>query len=157
MFKSLEKLMSRGLYYFDHDMDAFIPYDINNAANEIQAEIDKLCLFKPLFDDDEPVQFGDRFTDGIADLGYSVDGMLFWKDGRCELFSGDKREAFYPGDRVGRPLKPDMQEEINADAKLDNMSYCAKYSITYAGEEAASIAVRKHLLYRQRKLDGVEE
>ena len=157
MLKSLEKL--RNGYFVEsplYNTTAFGAGGAKRLADEIQSEIDKWCLYKPLFDDDEPVQFGDRFTDGIADLGYSVDGILFWKDGRCELFSGDKREAFYPGDRVGRPLKPDMQEEINADAKLDNMSYCAKYSITYAGEEAASIAVRKHLLYRQRKLDGVE-
>lgn len=155
MLKGIEKL--RNGMFSGHPLCDATREDARMLADEIFVEVKKWCMYKPLFGDDEPVQFGDRFTDGIADLDYTVEGMLFWRDGRCELFNRNgERTMFHFGDRVSRPSNPYTQEQIDADAKLDSLDYCAKYSITYAGEETASIAVRKHLLARQRKLDGVE-
>lgn len=49
-------------------------------------------------------------------------------------------------------VKHDTQEQIDADAELDPIKYCAKY-----GLKANAVSARQHLLRRQRALDGRSE
>lgn len=51
-------------------------------------------------------------------------------------------------------VEPDSQEQINEDSRLSDISYCAKYHITYVDGATTHEAVKKHLESRQRRLDG---
>lgn len=155
MLKSLERL-SRGYFdeypCYENTHPQFQHTNAENLASKIQAEIDKFYRPLPLFEDGEPAYLGDEYWDEglheIEQLEYQCDGVVVvLSDGWCVELE--------PGERLKRP-KTDTQEQIDADTKLNSLDYCAKYSLTHAGEETASIAVRKHLLYRQRRVDGVE-
>lgn len=51
----------------------------------------------------------------------------------------------------------DTQEQIDADAEISAMAYCLKYGLESVDEgETTSILKTRHILERQRKLDGVE-
>lgn len=158
MLKSLEKLKSRGLYYYDRDTDAFIPYDIDKAAGlatiyeKIQAEIDKYYLPRPLFEDEEPVQIGDKVADGIEVFTVervSYGSVTYYLEGDNCLV------CLTMEDRVSRPPEPDTQEKIDADMILAAFEYCEKYGIK-CDEAVRDFERCRHLLERQRKLDGVE-
>lgn len=51
----------------------------------------------------------------------------------------------------------DTQEQIDADAELSAMAYCLKYELESTDEgETTSILKTRHILERQRRLDGVD-
>lgn len=51
----------------------------------------------------------------------------------------------------------DSQADIDFDSKLTDYDYCAKWHLTYVDPTTTSIAVRNHILDRQRRLQGVEK
>lgn len=149
MLKSLEKLRNGGIW--GEDSFGFSENKAQNLADEIQAEIDKYYLPRPLFEDGEPVQIGD-----YVDL--RREGM------RCVQITGIEpwivygSSTSYQKEPYKRPLEPDTQEKIDADVlNEDPISYCKKYELDYVPGRNAVIVMRKHLLARQRKLDGVEQ
>lgn len=99
-----------------HAFAAMMPdgarYELLHIANQIERE----TLPRPLFEDGEPVQFGDAVC---CDDGYTfaVDAIEVMRDGWFSLskFSCSVSMAIYPGERVKRPEQPDTWEHLAID------------------------------------------
>ena len=164
MLRSLEKLR-KGYFseypsyesthpQFQHDR-------AEKLAGEIQEEIDRCYLPRPLFEDGEPVQFGDLIQGSSHckfDNRVRFDRIIYYDTGRVRLdVAGGDGCMLQIGQRLERPPEPDTQEKIDADLLLTARDYCNKYGLSYAyPNESSFIVIRRDLLARQRKLDGVE-
>ena len=157
MLKSLEKLREH----------TFIGHGCSELAEEIQAEIDKFYLPRPLFEDGEPVQFGDLIQGSSHckfDNRVRFDRIIYYGTGRVRLdVAGGDGCMLQIGQRLERPPEPDTQEKIDEDSELSAQEYCEKRGINASFDPDMAvgyypeIAMRKDLLARQRKLDGVED
>lgn len=152
MLRSLEKLKS-GAYFPQGKYKTADNEKGDQLADEIQAEVDKFYLPRPLFEDGEPVQFGDRVSIHSGASTICVSNITLWDNGACSVGGFKGSATSLDGGLLKRP-EPDTQEKIDADAILQNATYCIKHNIVYDANVETN--VRKHLLARQRKLDGVE-
>lgn len=157
MLKSLVKLrcIKSSFYASDYrDLDDFA----GKLADEIQAEIGRYYLPRPLFEDGEPVHVGDRAeVDGVVGsvqyVGYADNGWRVFIEDKLS-----KNRAVHiqdiDGNRVKRPSEPDTQERIDADAMMQSADYCRKYGITWDVTQGNGCRqlMNKHLLQRQRDL-----
>lgn len=149
MLKSLEKLRS------GHWLPAGRTICEEEAlADEIQTEVDRFYLPRPLFEDGEPVQVGD-----YVDLQMEGKRRVQVTDIRPWIVYGSSTS--HQKEPYKRPPEPDTQEKIDADAMLKPSDYCAKRGLDFRRHtgpisEWPDIVMRKDLLARQRKLDGVE-
>ena len=134
--------------------------------DEIQAEIGRYYLPRPLFEDGEPVQFGDLIQGSSHckfDNRVRFDRIIYYDTGRVRLdVAGGDGCMLQIGQRLPRPPEPDTQEKIDEDFQLTVQEYCDKHGIDvsydpdYVRDDYTELLVRRHLLERQRKLDGVE-
>ena len=155
MLKSLEKLRN-GTYFPEGEHRTTDNEYGEKLADEIQAEIDRFYLPRPLFEDGEPADFEMEFVTGKG-FAEKIEHIDFYPECVEINLRGDYTDWTYREDRpLKHPSEPDTQEQIDADARLDLLGYCAKHHLTYVDDKTTSIAVRVHLLDRQRKPDGVE-
>lgn len=88
------------------------------------AKIERETLPRPLFEDGEPVQFGDEIlcSDGRT---ITVSAIEAKQSGWYSLrqFSCDALETIRPGELVKRPEPTDTWERIVVDAKKDPCAY----------------------------------
>ena len=150
MLRSLEKLRGGINVTLDVVPDEVTQKIYCEIADEIQAEVDKFYLPRPLFEDGEPVQIGD-----YVDL--QLEGMRHVQvtDIRPWIVYGNS--TFHQREPYKRPPEPDTQEKIDADLLLTGREYCVKHGLDYEHQNVLSFVVaRRDLLARQRKLDGVE-
>lgn len=147
MLKSLEKLCG---FMNEFDGSGFFREDdfASFLAAEIQEEIDRYYLPRPLFEDGEPVQFGDMVSNGRSE--FSVSAITHYQDGTFDLDS----DLDYLGDySAGELVKHvgDTQKSIDNDALMNPDMYCEKYNFqNYEGISEYQMIM--HLLQRQRDL-----
>ena len=146
--KTLDKLR----YLIDNywESDSSDPFEYAEIlADVIQAEVNKYYLPRPLFEDGEPVQFGDavHLDDTIFD---SIDTISYGVEGDVCIWCGDDIHSVAPGELLERYVV-DTQERIDADATLSAMEYAEKHQIPPFSDDLEG-DVRLHLLSRQRKL-----
>lgn len=161
MLKSLEELKDMTLHEYDALNDVFEVYDTDELVDKIQAEIDRYYLPRPLFDDGEPADFGMEFSDRFNDV-CKIRKIVYLED-YVYVFDADTHLVILAeDDRLKRPPEPDRQEKIDADSELTAREYCDKHGIDasydpdYVRDDYPEMLMRRHLLERQRKLDGVE-
>lgn len=151
--ETIDKLR-RGVFYLDED--EFATYDgselANNLADEIEQEIDKLYLAKPLFNDDVPMQFGDIFWSTIHKSAQVLNSVTIDKDGNyslnanmysCNLFLNEGKRA----------QRCDSQELLDKELELDPVIYCERYELEYKDPAKTMLS---HLLKRQRDISSQE-
>ena len=128
-----------------------------NIADEIQAEVDRYYLLRPLYEDGEPAGFGDEYI--AARVPRKIEHIAFYDDDKKEIRSTDGTYHYLAKDeRLKRLLAPDTQEQIDKDAYMYAERYCNNYHLSWDSsnsEKSAAVVMRRHLLARQRKLDGV--
>lgn len=153
MLKSLEKL--RDGVIFGEDGFELSTDKARNLADEIQAEVDKFYLLRPLFEGGEPADFGMEFVDWHGDARRIEE--ITWGSVRCRVSDEEGHSVLLEKhNRLSRPPEPDTQEKINDDNMLTPIVYCDKHGIAVRQGESAGYIMRRHILARQRKLDGVE-
>lgn len=136
--------------------DAMGEWCLDNEA-EVQDYIDRYYMPRPLFDDGEPVQFGDEIClDGEV---RRVDRIVRWDEREGWYLTTDDLHNHLPsvnGPMLKRPPTPDTQERIDAEAPMSPWSYCEKYGLTVLNQGLHALYCRKtlHLLKRQRELDA---
>lgn len=88
----------------------------STTLTAIADQIERETLPRPLFEDGEPVQFGDAVCcyDGYT---LTVDAIEVMRDGWCSLsrFACGVSETIQPGERVKRPEQPDTWEHLTID------------------------------------------
>lgn len=151
MLKSLEKLRRVWISGVEPSTE---------LADEIQAEIDKFYLPRPVFEDGKPADFGDEFVTlkgAISTIyGFSVyrNRVEINPHGQCTDWTYEE------GHSLRYPVEADAQKKIDSDVNLHSESYCKKFGLEYSlligGDHHPSSVKMRHLLARQRKLDGVE-
>ena len=153
--ESVKKL--RGRYVLPSDEPDTVKLvdfiDGNALADEIQAEIDKYYLPIPLYEDGEPVQFGDPLP---GKDGKTIGIISYIDDGTFELDFADIAGSWELEDRVKRPPAPDTQDRIDEDASLPSEEYCKKYGLSHVTYEGCIWSKWKDLFNRQRKLHKQE-
>ena len=132
-------------------------YEILKEYGTLDAYIDKFYLPRPLFEDGEPVQFGDEF---IGDTGtkWKVQTISVFDTGTVMIGDGGWRIRLESGDRLKRPPDPDSQEKIDEDYRNETNSLITDSGRGCMTRERALKYVERfdELMARQRKLDGVE-
>lgn len=135
--------------------DTLIPLPISDWCMENQSDvegyIEHFYLPKPLFEDGEPVQWGDKAVGAYI----TAEVVTFVVNDKGDYFINGVQ--YQPGERVKRPPSPDTQERIDEDERLSSVRYCEKYGIDFDSVDE-SFGYKYHDLYeRQRKLMGGEE
>lgn len=154
MLKSLEKLKAGCWFPPGKDIPDYS--DTKNIVNEIQAEVDEFYWKKPLFEDGEPANFGMEYVTYKGEVEEIEQFVISEECVEVNLCGDHVGWTSYGGHRLKRPFE-DTQEKIDADAELYAMDYCRKYGLVSTNEnETAGVLKSRHLLKRQRKLDGVE-
>lgn len=134
-------------------------------AEEIQEEIDKYYLKRPMFEDGEPVQFGDKTIDRDFNMG-KVQTIEFSNDDEvCVIFEDEDGNLFFhhsnlDGKSLKRPPAHDTQERIDGDlVQIFNGAhfYYEDHKdeigpLGYPDFQDMLEACIRHLFKRQRKL-----
>ena len=149
MLKSLEKLRNGGIW--GEDCFGFSEHKAQNLADEIQTEVDKYYLPRPLFEDGEPVQVGD-----YVDLQMEGKRRVQVTDIRPWIVYGSSTS--HQNEPYKRPPEPDSQEKIDADYRNETNSLITDSGRGCMTRERALKYVESfdEIMARQRKLDGVE-
>ena len=159
MLKSLKKLRTKLLGEFGSCIASVD--DARELADEIQEEIDRYYLPRPLFEDGEPADFGMEYVTGRDEV----------EKIETFVFSEDDVDINPSGQQVGwstwwnRPLRhsieSDSQEQIDEDYKaLKNkvINYTINAGLVADHREASAfVSEFDAILARQRRLDGVEQ
>lgn len=142
--KSLNEILDKSIYECD-SKGVFHPVDLTELICDSVEDVDRYYLPRPVFDNGEPVQIGDRFTcpDGRVT---TVNYILY----RENSFALNGFEYDYD-DVVRRPLFDDSQEKIDQDEKLQPSDYCRKFGINSNEKYRAGVKY-KDLFDRQRRL-----
>lgn len=159
MLRSLEKMKKTLLYEYDPCLDVFSPYDTDKFFGEIQAEIDRYYLPRPLFEDGEPVQFGDYIavSHGRPDNRLCFERIIYYNSGIVRLdIAGYAGRILQTGERLERPQEPDTQDKIDEEAK-NLVCRLTGQTPSEVAEEGGGLDEIVGLLERQRKLEGVEK
>lgn len=120
--RSLDKLRKMDVFVYDEDIRAYRTADMDWIANEIEDEIDEWYLPRPLFEDGEPVQFGDEFLPtAIFDTDYcgssTVKRICITDRGNCTI-GDDSSSAWIPHcARFRRPTEQYTQGELDGVEK----------------------------------------
>ena len=158
MLKSLEKLREGICFPVDPETGKRLSQREGIAfADEIQHEIDRFYLPRPLFEDGEPADFGMEFVTGKG-FAEKIKHIDFYPECVEINLCGAYTDWTYREDHpLRRPSEPDTQEQIDADAKLSPFNYVRKFGLEDSGGWSGNVpTMLRHLLARQRKLDGVE-
>lgn len=138
-------------------------YYLDSIASQIERE----TLPRPLFEDGEPVQFGDEYM-SIQDV-HKVKGICVRADGSFEIESvGGVCYRYGEDKRLKRPEPPDTWERIEAD--VNKGSACRYFGVPDSEEECGKCAAQlddydlmscaesmaRDVLRRCKKLAGVE-
>lgn len=132
---------------------------IENKAT-IQDYINFFYLPRPLFDDGEPVQWGDKVFISREE-GMSVNALIYDKDGNIAPTGKIATDNYYVKynsyRRAKRPPMPDTQERIDHDATMNPAHYCGLHGLNLpddSDQAECTEAMMRHLLKRQRELDA---
>lgn len=146
-------------YYPKHDYSMAC----ERLTNDIQKVIDRYYLPKPLFEDGEPVQFGDWFYDESAEEveGVSpIQQVININLSSSGSFIINESSIYFDDERVKRP-EGDSQDMIDNETFMSPKQYCKKYKLEnycgWSGDEVNDLDKKiMHLLERQQKLDESE-
>lgn len=141
-------------------------YELKGASHllrELADQIERETLPRPLFEDGEPVQFGDEFVNDKGDV-LQVNRITLLDDGRFILNGWFKRERFK------RPEPPDTWERLTAEVEACDGSACQYFKKDHdpknhscegckaaeSGKDCLVLAM-DDVLRRAKRLAGIEE
>lgn len=148
MLKSLERLKDARVLGFD-GYELFNDLG-DNLADEIQAEVDRYYLPRPLDTNGNPVDVGATYTidDTVHYSPVTIDDIYV-----AVVDDTGDRWHDVPSYQF-KPYEPDSQNRIDADAEMGPKAYCEKYGLpvhTGPGTYPRQLQIAD-LLKRQRDL-----
>lgn len=141
------------------------------VCNTIADRIERETLPRPLFEDGEPVQFGDCIS--VEGCKETVQGFKFYRSGPVFVSivgrDHEKWVRIEEGDRVKRPEPPDTWEKLVADIEDCDGSACNYFGRikeegrapccgckAYNDDTDCTVQVMCDIVRRAKKLAGVE-
>lgn len=172
--KSMDELRSGCYTASPHGSNA-----TNECARELERDIyrdiERYYVERPEFNEGEVICIGDGI---VTEHGDKIVENYFVGDDGTVYVNGhiiDSDTVICPGERAERAsaleiMEHDTQEKLDADLRLSPVRYCEKYGIEfdpyyfvdtvgesyYEFDASYCSAATKHMLERQRKLDGME-